>query len=97
MELGMSETVFLNDATAMLTNVHERADCLGACPIHSPSDHHMRDWPLNWRDDRGLMERICPHGVGHPDPDHLAHTAALRGDEAAAVEGVHGCDGCCSP
>ena len=54
------------------------------CSIHSPSDHSMKDWPQHWRFDRGIMERICSHGVGHPDPDEL------RGDS------VHGCDGCCS-
>lgn len=83
------------NAHQMLVNVHDREDCTGACPIHAPSDHHMRDWPLHWREDRGLMERICPHGVGHPDPDHLTHTAEVRGEEAAWGESVHGCDGCC--
>ena len=64
--------------------VHDRADCSGYCPIHWPSDHHMRDWPTNWRSDWGaFMERICPHGIGHPDPD----------DKNA--DPVHGCDGCC--
>ena len=91
----MSETVAIGGARQMLTNVHDRADCTGACPIHSPSDHHMRDWPLHWRQDRRLMERICPHGVGHPDPDHLAFTERLHGVKAARLEGDHGCDGCC--
>lgn len=52
----------------------------------------MRDWPQFWRDDRGLMERICSHGIGHPDPDDLAYKIRTGGDDA---EGVHGCDGCC--
>ena len=51
--------------------------------IHNPSDHHMRDWPTHFRDDRHLMERMCPHGVGHPDPDDPNPNT------------VHGCDGCC--
>lgn len=42
-------------------------------------------WPQHWRGDRHLMERICPHGVGHPDPDDIN------------PDGVHGCDGCCRP
>jgi hypothetical protein len=73
-----------------ILNVHSKADCKGDhCCIHNPSDHHMRDWPQHWRDDRNLMERICPHGVGHPDPDdpkakHPYHS-------------IHGCDGCCCP
>lgn len=65
--------------------VHAKSRCQGpACCIHNPSDHHMVDWPQLWRADRNLMERTCPHGIGHPDPDHI-------GDDL-----VHGCDGCCS-
>ena len=67
--------------------VHERGQCLyGPCPIHNISDQHMKDWPTLWRDDRKIMERLCPHGVGHPDPDCR---------NAMADGGVHGCDGCC--
>jgi hypothetical protein len=75
---------------------HPAGSCSGErCVIHNPSDHRMRDWPLNWRGDRGLMERTCPHGVGHPDPDDIAHKARTRGDEHAGYESIHGCDGCC--
>lgn len=63
------------------------------CVIHNPSEHAMRDLPTHWREDRGLMERICPHGVGHPDPDDLAFQEEHHPERAA---GVHGCDGCCS-
>ena len=64
--------------------VHELAQCHeGPCPIHRPSNHGMRQFQTCWRYDRGIMERICPHGVGHPDPD----------DRSGAT--VHGCDGCC--
>lgn len=71
--------------TGQNLNVHEGTQCEGEnCVIHNPSDHVMRDFPTHWRPDRRIMERICPHGVGHPDPDEI------RGD------GVHGCDGCCS-
>jgi hypothetical protein len=69
-----------------LANVHDPAGCAGrACTIHNPSNHHMRAWPQHWRGDRGLVERICPHGVGHPDPDEVA------------TDTTHGCDGCCDP
>lgn len=61
------------------------------CVLHKPSDHHMRAWPTVWRDDRALMERTCPHGTGHPDPDDLAFHVR-RGND---WQGVHGCDGCC--
>ncbi|HWB37969.1 MAG TPA: hypothetical protein VHA75_18285 [Rugosimonospora sp.] len=68
-----------------LLNVHDPADCEGrGCCIHHPSQHHMVSWPQNWRADRRMMERICPCGVGHPDPDDL------NSDD------VHGCCGCCA-
>lgn len=76
--------------------VHTRKpDCDISCVVHNPSDHKMRDWPLHWRGDRGLMERLCPHGVGHPDPDDIAFKKRTRGEAAATTEAVHGCDGCC--
>ena len=37
----------------------------------------------HWRYDRNFMERICVHGVGHPDPD------------GADADPLHACDGCC--
>lgn len=74
-----------------LAAVHPGAVCEGRpCVIHSPTDHHMRGWPLLWRDDRGIFERICEHGVGHPDPDQLYYWR-----ETGPAEAVHGCDGCC--
>lgn len=79
-----------------LVNVHKPSACAGEfCPVHNPSNHPMKNFKTLWRGDRGLMERICEHGVGHPDPDHIAHTRRLYGDEAADTELVHGCDGCC--
>lgn len=65
-----------------------------ACPIHSPSDHHMRTWPMHGRTDLELplLERICPHNATHPDPDSLKMLQAL--DET--FDPLHGaCDGCC--
>jgi len=63
---------------------HGVADCGRPCAVHWPSEHHMRSWPQHWRADRGIIERFCEHGIGHPDPD----------DEARNK--VHGCDGCCT-
>lgn len=74
------------DGTGQEIFVHSVNICQGGpCPIHNPSNHHMRDWPTHWRNDKGIMERICPHGVGHPDPDD-------RGNPCLTI---HGCDGCC--
>ena len=84
---------YLGQRTLM---VHDRELCLYEfCSIHNPSDHNMRDFPQLWRADRVLMERICPHGNGHPDFDHLEHTRRTRGDKAANTESIHNCDGCC--
>lgn len=63
--------------------------CQLPCCLHGPSDHHMATWRLNWREDREIMERLCPeHGVGHPDPDDLRIRSGVD-------PGVHGCCGCC--
>ena len=76
--------------------VHDKTDCKGRhCVIHNPSDHHMKDWPTHWRGDRMLIERICPCGIGHPDPDDLAYKAKVLGKDAAETEAIHGCCGCC--
>jgi len=74
--------------------VHNREFCEGEnCCIHNPSDHPLKDAPMNWRSDRRMMERICKHGIGHPDPDDVAfHLRTNPGDK---YYGVHGCDGCC--
>lgn len=65
------------------------------CCLHKPSRHTMIDFPQHWREDRGLMERTCEHGVGHPDPDDLEFKRRTLGHKAARAEAVHGCDGCC--
>lgn len=95
-----SETVVINAAEPVFgmqigevsLTVHSKVLCAGRpCTIHNPSDHHMVSWPLNWRGDIRIMERLCSHGVGHPDPDDSAFRKS-RGDDNV----VHGCDGCCS-
>ena len=71
-------------------DTHDRGTCKGEyCTIHNFSSHHMVKWNQRWREDRRIMERICGHGVGHPDPDD-----PKTQDE---FESVHGCDGCCNP
>lgn len=77
---------------------HRRCDCESQehCCVHKPSDHHMVTWTQNWRQDTGVMERICPCGVGHPDPDHIAYVRSKLGDKVADTQLVHGCCGCCS-
>lgn len=87
-----SDPMFGLNRGEMVLSVHPQQMCSpGPCVLHNPSDHHMREWRTHYRGDKRLMERICPHGIGHPDPDDLAwHTSQGRG-----YHGVHGCDGCC--
>lgn len=77
-----------------LVRSHDPRDCAGRhCCLHNPSDHPLRDAPLHFRKRDGLLaERICEHGCGHPDPDHLALTHLPHLD----INPVHGCDGCCN-
>lgn len=78
----------------VLLRTHGPSKCEGRpCCIHNPSPHHMREWPLNIRFDRGITERMCPHGIGHPDPDDAAYRKTRPG---GFDDGTHGCDGCCS-
>lgn len=87
----MSEK-YVTDYGEHLTNVHDREDCQGKfpwdtkypCPIHNQSDRAKSIGKQHWRNDKGMMERICSHGIGHPDPDDMF------------ADGVHGCDGCCN-
>lgn len=72
---------------------HDESVCAPhPCVIHNPSDHHMRDWPTVFRMDRyALVERICPHGVGHPDIDSLDYFVSA----GMSWQAVHACCGCC--
>ncbi len=81
----IDETTWIDDYNHVLVNVHGDSQCLNHyCTIHNHSKHVMVDFPQRWRTDRGLMERICPHGIGHTDPDEIV------------VDKTHGCDGCCA-
>ena len=94
-EMSMMWTEFLTHGGKQ----HTRAACrtsrkAGApknCAIHNPSRHHMRDWPLILRSS-SLLERQCPHGVGHPDPDCAAY---LNWRDKTDTWSIHGCDFCC--
>lgn len=53
----------------------------------------MSDWPAHWRHDRGILERVCSHGIGHPDSDQFDFWR----ETGQEWQGIHGCDGCCQP
>jgi hypothetical protein len=77
----------------VIVNVHPQDLCAGGpCAVHNPSDHPMKEFRQHWRNDRAMMERICPHGVGHPDIDDYRIRNGLD-------SGIHGCcqEHCCRP
>lgn len=80
----MDPIITLEHTDKFFRVMHAADKCAGvSCTIHNRSDHKIRAFPQSWRGDRGIMERICPHGVGHPDPDEINQ------------DRTHGCDGCC--
>lgn len=90
------ETGYWTKLGALTLQTHEPDQCLGEyCDIHDkrhPNDAH---YPLNWREDRGVMEFICDHGIGHPtyaQYDFLNRTLGVK----AWAYTSHGCDGCCA-
>lgn len=90
-------------------SVHSEFSCGGPnCVLHNPTEHHMLTWPMGRRFDLSppMVERICRHGIGHPDPDAAtwAQNAVVTDPgkwQAQVSDGVfvwtHGCDGCCRP
>ena len=84
----MADRVKLENTEIWLT-CHDEGTCYGpVCSLHKRTKHHMRGWRQNWRQDRYMMERVCEHGVGHPDPDDYCILIGID-------SGRHGCDGCC--
>lgn len=71
------------------------ADCARGCLVHNPSVWvgNIEGWSYFPRAD-GRVERLCPHGIGHPDPDAVRYLTEIRGWSSGSA-GAHGCDGCC--
>lgn len=91
---------YVTDTGQKLWRVHPATACNGRiCDIHNPPQGLPESgWPTHWRADRQLMERICPHGIGHPSKSHMAYLFEQdvhNGTDHANYEGIHGCDGCC--
>ena len=95
--IDSERSMYWDDFRAQGGKQHTRAACRASrkagapkhCVIHNPSNHRMRGWRMILRSS-GLIERQCPHGVGHPDPDSAAYLDwASKGRGAFTV---HGCD-----
>lgn len=82
----------LEHSDTVLQSVHDSSKCEGrSCSLHSRTNHLMRGNRQVWRGDLGVIERICDHGVGHPDPDDRPYLETV--DNGLFL--LHGCDGCC--
>jgi hypothetical protein len=91
MEPEFPDVIFLHDGRLM--TVHAIGTCSGPyCCVHNPSDHPLRNLPLYWVPFGAVMERVCAHGIRHPDPDDVAHWRRLYGDRAADARAAHCCD-----
>lgn len=80
----MTET-YTTGTGQTLHNIHGADACRrndSWCVIHDPKPGPWSTWRTHWREDRRIMERICPHGVGHPAVENLGR------------DRTHGCDGC---
>ena len=75
-----------------ILHVHTKGVCGGTwCVIHKPMNTYDR-MKLIWRDDRGIFEVVCEHGIGHPAPEQGDYW--LKQDMKYME--VHGCCGCCA-
>jgi hypothetical protein len=81
--------------TMLLTHGPEACVDDDACPIHRASRHALHAAPMAWRVDIELLERICPHGIHHPDPDDLTRQEQVHGTTHQTQLERHDCDGCC--
>lgn len=41
------------------------------CTFHNPSAHPLANAPRIWDPNYSIVLRVCPCGIGHPDPDDL--------------------------
>lgn len=82
------------DGSLLATHPADR--CEGRnCVIHNPSDHALKDAPIDWDPGTRRTNRICTHGVHHPDPDHLSFVYETYGMFEWMQHKHHRCDGCC--
>lgn len=83
--------------SGQLLKHHGKYMCTGECCLHGTSPYEFCRKPRLWRSDRGIIEHLCPHGIGHPCAAGLAHAKAMEAlGRGYGGDGVHGCDGCCT-
>lgn len=75
--------------SGQIINHHRRDECGGACCFHGTTIYESCRMPRSWRNDKRIIEHLCPCGIGHPCAAALDYMSKERGDE----QGVHGCCG----
>ena len=99
---GYWNDVEIHPGVYVTIRTHAPSQCAGEmCDIHSRELTPERDLPLNWREDRGMVEFICEHGVGHPTTAQRLFWSSLvdvgyRNETWFEAETLHGCCGCCA-
>lgn len=53
---------------------HDRSVCDAPCPLHSPSDHPYRQYPLGWDNDLKMVTRVTPTGPVFDPDDYRVRT-----------------------
>lgn len=87
------KNAFYDSVGGKVIYIHNKKNCKGrGCPVHHPSDHEMKKWPMSWNLQVLSMERVCEHGIRHPDPDDYK----FRQDNQIDIpDHAKDCDGCC--
>jgi hypothetical protein len=86
------EVIKLEHSDMVFKRAHSKGSCRGPyCTIHNRSDHHMRSFPQIWNPMIFCMQRVCTHGIGHPDPDEINNDVVVKIDHET------NCCGCCVP
>jgi|SRR5690625_648052 len=72
---------------------HSQEECaLEECDIHN-RPKEFEGFRLQWRQDRGLLEQVCEHGVAHPAPSEVAYSLKIGRDRNHLTHGC--CSGLC--
>lgn len=80
----------------VLVDIHSINLCASyACSIHHPSQHLMVGMLQVYDFDKKLMQRVCNHGVKHPDPDDRA--LHLRSKDGFDLSHTCCSKHCCQP
>lgn len=83
----------------LIFRTHAEQECEGRlCDVHNRRGAgEQATWPLNWSGDRGIMEVICPCGIGHPTPAQAQFLYWLSSTDQISLQSASGQlrHGCC--